>query len=774
MLKHQKGKKMRKFYSRILAVCMAGTLAMTPVLENGNIFPNNVVSVQAASNVDVSWYKDGEKEFVLNSAEQLRGLAQLVNGTEEKQPISFEGCTVKLSKDIDLNNINWTPIGDTASTPFKGIFDGQGYSISKLFISKEIPQEQSTVPEIYEGFFGYVEGSSPELKTSLKNINLKDVDISVTHEGGEPLRISSPYPGIGGLAGKSRNVDITNCTIEDEKIITEVGCTGGLVGTAISGNVTKCKVSADINSNSNILSESGLGGIAASILNGNAEFLTYKGTISGCEKYVAGIAGRISNGNISNCGTEKNTKIEVTSFQASTAGIVGYLSQTTEQKLEQCVNNAEISYTEEGTGGMSGGIACFPDSGAKGTIEKCINYGNVSGGTVAGIAPMKITSSNQTVELNYCANYGKITGKSNGTPNVGALVISGNSKKPAIVKNSYTLNEGLENPIASRNLRVGAVYANVIYANDGGKIPVSDSETIEGITGYSAAQFKDRTVVDALNTNDGVDEIVWYQNTDNPDLAFNMTVTTDINVPETLNVTLGKTMKLQASVTPEDATNKTLVYTSSDETVATVKEDGTVSGLKEGTADITVKAMDTGKEKTVKVTVKEAKEENPKPSDNTKPVQPSTQKKNPTTAVLKKGTKLTAGTSKFVVTGTNTVSYTGTKNKKASKITVPATVKAGKQVYKVTSIANNAFKNNKKLKTVVIGQNITTIGKKAFYGCKNLKKITVQSKVLKKVGAGALKGINKKAVIKVPSKKYKAYKKVFKAKGQAKTVTIKK
>ena len=69
-----------------------------------------------------------------------------------------------------------------------------------------------------------------------------------------------------------------------------------------------------------------------------------------------------------------------------------------------------------------------------------------------------------------------------------------------------------------------------------------------------------------------------------------MTVTSDITVPETLNVTLGKTMKLQASVTPEDATNKTLVYTSSDDTIASVKEDGTISGLKLGTADITVKS----------------------------------------------------------------------------------------------------------------------------------------------------------------------------------------
>ena len=302
---------------------------------------------------------------------------------------------------------------------------------------------------------------------------------------------------------------------------------------------------------------------------------------------------------------------------------------------------------------------------------------------------------------------------------------------------------------------------------------IAAAEGTTGITGYTAAQFKDRTVVDALNANDGVEETVWYQNTENPDLAFNMTVTSDITVPGTLNVTLGKTMKLQASITPEDATNKTLVYTSSDDTIASVKEDGTVSGLKLGIADITVKAMDTGKEKNVKVTVKEAENE---PANPAKPSQPTTQKKNPTVAAVKKGTKLTTGTNTFVVTNVKakTVSYKGTKNKKAAKITIPATVKSGNQVYKVTAIADNAFKNNKKIKTVVVGKNVRTIGKKAFYGCKNLKKITVQSSIIKKVGAKAFKGINKKAVIKVPSKKYKAYKKVFKGKGQAKTVTIKK
>lgn len=69
---------------------------------------------------------------------------------------------------------------------------------------------------------------------------------------------------------------------------------------------------------------------------------------------------------------------------------------------------------------------------------------------------------------------------------------------------------------------------------------------------------------------------------------------------------------------------------------------------------------------------------------------------------------------------------------------------------------------------------VTQINGKAFSGCSKLKKITVQAKSLKKVGKKAFKGIHKKAVIKVPKAKLKAYKKLFKGKGQAKSVKIRK
>ena len=73
----------------------------------------------------------------------------------------------------------------------------------------------------------------------------------------------------------------------------------------------------------------------------------------------------------------------------------------------------------------------------------------------------------------------------------------------------------------------------------------------------------------------------------------------------------------------------------------------------------------------------------------------------------------------------------------------------------------------------VIGKNVVTIGKSAFSGDSKLKSITVKGKALKKVGKQALKGINKKAVIRVPKSKKKAYQKLFKGKGQKKTVKVK-
>lgn len=101
---------MRKFYSRILAVCMAGTMAFTPFTPVGTLIGNNItIEAKAADAVDTSWYDnrtEGQTEFTITTAAQLRGLAELVNKNED----IFSECKIKLGKDIDLNNEQWTPI----------------------------------------------------------------------------------------------------------------------------------------------------------------------------------------------------------------------------------------------------------------------------------------------------------------------------------------------------------------------------------------------------------------------------------------------------------------------------------------------------------------------------------------------------------------------------------------------------------------------------------------------------------------------------------------
>lgn len=166
------------------------------------------------------------------------------------------------------------------------------------------------------------------------------------------------------------------------------------------------------------------------------------------------------------------------------------------------------------------------------------------------------------------------------------------------------------------------------------------------------------------------------------------------------------------------------------------------------------------------------------PAATDKPV--DTDKDNTTggSTAVKVGKKATVSGSQYKVTavkGTRTVQFTKGK-KNAKSIVVPSTVKISGKNYKVTTIAKNAFKGNKKLAKVTIGKNVNKIGVSAFQNCSKLKSIIIKSTKLtaKKVGKNAFKGINKKATFKVPKSKVKAYKKIVKAKGAGKNVKVKK
>lgn len=134
------------------------------------------------------------------------------------------------------------------------------------------------------------------------------------------------------------------------------------------------------------------------------------------------------------------------------------------------------------------------------------------------------------------------------------------------------------------------------------------------------------------------------------------------------------------------------------------------------------------------------------------------------------GTKLTLKNYIYKVTKVGTkdskvigeVSVVGYKKKTVKKVNVASVVKIDGVTYNVTAIGNKAFKN-KKVTKVTIGKNVKTIGANAFAGNKKLKKVTVKSNVISKIGKKAFfrKG-GKKLVIKVPKKLKKKYKKLLK------------
>ncbi|MBE6590728.1 MAG: MBL fold metallo-hydrolase [Ruminococcaceae bacterium] len=119
---------MKKIISIVLALVM--------------IVPMMCFSASAAASItpDTSWYDASKSEFVIDSAADLYGFAQLANGGN-----TFAGKTVKLGADITINEgkasdwalaqdndsflelelIRWTPING-----FAGTFDGQDHTIS--------------------------------------------------------------------------------------------------------------------------------------------------------------------------------------------------------------------------------------------------------------------------------------------------------------------------------------------------------------------------------------------------------------------------------------------------------------------------------------------------------------------------------------------------------------------------------------------------------------------------------------------------------------------
>lgn len=147
-------------------------------------------------NYSLAWYNSSQSEFIISNNRELAGVAYLVNNGYT----NFEGKTIKISNDIDLKGIAWIPIGLTSKNAFKGVFDGQGHTISGVSI-REYNENQS-----YFGFFGYI------YKATVSNVVLQGM-VNVVN----PVVSSSSKLDhyIGGLAAYTSSYStIENCKCE--------------------------------------------------------------------------------------------------------------------------------------------------------------------------------------------------------------------------------------------------------------------------------------------------------------------------------------------------------------------------------------------------------------------------------------------------------------------------------------------------------------------------------------------------------------------------------
>ena len=187
------------------------------------------------------------------------------------------------------------------------------------------------------------------------------------------------------------------------------------------------------------------------------------------------------------------------------------------------------------------------------------------------------------------------------------LTISGTAPVKTYAVN-YTLKNGLSAPEAdaSRTVNHKAAYDGTLVAENPAqyKLPLGVQITMGGTT------FTDFT----YNSETGMISIAAGKITGNLviiaeglDATVPVYPVTGVKLDrENASVQVGKSITLTAAVQPENATDQNVVWSSSDPAIATVNEEGKVTGIAEGTATITVTTVDGNRTATCTVTVTKA------------------------------------------------------------------------------------------------------------------------------------------------------------------------
>ena len=333
----------KKLISLLLTLCLVMALVPMTAFAEGTSVDN------WDGSADTSWYTSapGASEYHISTAEQLAGLAQLVNA--DPGTTNFAGKTFYLDNDLDLSGHEWISIGtvlggDYPEYSFCGVFDGQGHVISNLYSHESYILGAEGADESHNLLRNALFGSV--YNGEVKNLGVADAEIWI-----DPKDDSAAGKGIlVDWMGKSK---ITNCWTsgsiysgtKTEKNI------GGIVGITMQGcTISGCYSTATLTGN----------------FTNSEGYYTEPDPADWPFDTIGGIVGAKFDGNLTVTDCWFDGKIVVNSITATVGGIVGY---TDDQLGSGTVNNCMVTTTDMGVD--KDGNTCWVAYALAGTVENC-------------------------------------------------------------------------------------------------------------------------------------------------------------------------------------------------------------------------------------------------------------------------------------------------------------------------------------------------------------------------------------------------------------------
>ena len=276
--------KLKKVLATILAAAMVlSTMSFSVFAEEADVWDGTSYSLD--------WLDAGDPEgtagdeFYLNSAEDLAGLAHYVNTYASTNHI-FEGDTIYLEVDVDLDNCDWDPIGTAVpgeKNRFYGSFDGKGHTISNLKIADG---------HYYAGLFGQI--PTYTYTQEFKNITINNANVVSADE-------AKSKEAAGALIGRANGSVVENCHVTGDVYISGDRFVGGLLGHSYA-QISECSVEATGTIKATTWQAGGLVGTHGA----TAE---YTSSVNDCS-----VIGKGDNG------------LNITSYYASVGGAIGEVS----------------------------------------------------------------------------------------------------------------------------------------------------------------------------------------------------------------------------------------------------------------------------------------------------------------------------------------------------------------------------------------------------------------------------------------------------------------